>query len=67
MGSTPSPSTAHLPGASWFVVTFATYVALGVTLKSPVLNWIIGPLWLFLTLIVIPATFRSLRGRRVSG
>lgn len=53
----------HLPGPGWFVATFAVYIVLGVTVKSPVLNWIIGPLWLFLTLFVVPALYRGVRAR----
>ncbi|NIR39452.1 MAG: hypothetical protein GWN79_18760 [Actinobacteria bacterium] len=53
----------HLPGAGWFAASLAVYVAAGVVLKSPVLNWIVGPLWLFVTLFLVPALWRALRRR----
>ena len=53
----------HLPAASWFVVTFVVYVVAGVILKSPILNWIVGPLWLLLTLFLLPALVRTTRSR----
>ena len=40
------------PGA--YVAAFVAYVALGYVLKSGVLNWIVGPLWLVTVLHVIP-------------
>lgn len=43
-----------LPGAPWFVVTFVVYVVLGLVIKSAVLNWIVGPLWLLATLYLVP-------------
>lgn len=53
----------HLPAPGWFVVSFVVYAALGVVLKSPLLNWIVGPLWLFATLFVLPGLWRVLRTR----
>lgn len=53
----------HLPGAGWFAASFVAYVAVGVVLKSPVLNWIVGPLWLFATLFLVPVLWRTLRAR----
>lgn len=57
-GPTPPPVRAI-----WYVVTFAVYVALGVTLKSVVLNWIVGPLFPVLTLYVLPTLLRQRFGR----
>lgn len=57
----------QLPAFTWFAVAFAGYVALGVTLRSAVLNWIIGPLWLFLTLWLVPTAWRALRTRTADG
>lgn len=37
-----------------YVVAFVVYVALGLLLRTFVLNWILGPLWLMLVLDVIP-------------
>ena len=53
----------HLPAAMWFVATLVVYIALGLYLKSPVLNWIVGPLWLFGSLYLIPAMVRAARTR----
>jgi hypothetical protein len=47
-----------LPSAAWFGVSFVVYVVLALSTKSVVLNWIIGPLWLFLTLWLLPTAFR---------
>ena len=55
---------AHLPAVGWFVVSFAVYVVLGLIVKSWVLNWIVGPLWLLLTLYLLPAAVRWLWDRR---
>ncbi|MET0739390.1 MAG: hypothetical protein ABW035_14005 [Acidimicrobiales bacterium] len=40
-----------------FAVALVIYVILGVTLKSFFLNWIIGPLFLLLSLDVLPRAF----------
>jgi hypothetical protein len=40
-----------------FVVVFVIYVVLGVTTKTYFLNWIIGPLFLLITLELIPRLF----------
>lgn len=50
-GRVPSMDDLH-PGA--YVAAFVAYVALGYVLKSGVLNWIVGPLWLVTVLHVIP-------------
>ena len=50
-----------LPRPSWFVASFALYVTLGLLFKSAVLNWIVGPLWLVLTLWLLPALARRAR------
>ena len=49
-----------LPGWPWFVATFVVYVVLGLVIKSTVLNWIVGPMWLLATLYILPL----LLGRR---
>jgi len=36
------------------------YVALGLLVRTFVLNWIIGPLFLLLTLYLLPLAFRKL-------
>jgi hypothetical protein len=40
-----------------YVVVLAVYVVLGVFLKTIVLNWIVGPLFLVLTLHLLPNLF----------
>ena len=40
-----------------FVVVFVIYVVLGVMGKTFLLNWIIGPLFLVITLELIPRLF----------
>ena len=54
---------AGLPGPGWFVVSFAAYLGLALVAKSVVLNWIVGPLWLLLTLYVLPAAVGRVTGR----
>ena len=46
------------------VVAFIVYVALGFTLKAPVLNWVVGPLWLLVILHLMPSLFRRIGGAR---
>ncbi len=53
-----------LPAPIWFVASFITYVAAGLILKSVVLNWIVGPLWLLVTMVLIPTAVRRLGGGR---
>ena len=43
------------------VVSFIVYVALGVAFKGLVLNWVVGPLWLLLTLYLLPLAFDRAR------
>jgi len=40
-----------------FLIVLVIYVALGVWLKSFVLNWIIGPLFLLIALELVPRAF----------
>jgi hypothetical protein len=37
-----------------YLLALVAYVALGYVFRSAILNWIVGPLWLLLTLDVIP-------------
>ena len=49
----------------WYLAAFVVYVVLGLAFKSVVLNWIVGPLFLLLTLHVLPSALRRLwPGRR---
>lgn len=53
-----------LPDWRWMLVSFVAYIALGLTTKTLVLNWIVGPLWLLGTLWLLPELWRSLTGAR---
>ena len=57
------PDEPGPPGPVGFALALATYVVLGVTLKSVVLNWIVGPAYLVVVLHVIPTSLRRLRRR----
>ena len=50
----------------WYVVALVVYVVGGYFLKSWLLNWIIGPLFLLIALYLVPTWVRRLRtiGRR---
>jgi hypothetical protein len=50
---------------SWpaYIASFAIYVVLGLIVKSTVLNWIIGPLWLLITLYLAPGLWRLITRR----
>lgn len=48
-----------LPPARWIVASLAAYIVLGLLLRTVVLNWVVGPLWLFLTLYVAPTALRA--------
>ena len=51
----------------WYAFALALYVALGYFLKSWVLNWIIGPLFLLIVLYLIPTAVRRLFQRERGG
>lgn len=51
---------ADAPAAA-YVAVFAVYVILGFLVRSVVLNWIVGPLFLLLALYVLPAALRRVR------
>ena len=44
----------------WYAVALAIYVVAGVFLKTWVLNWIIGPLFLLIALYLVPTGARRL-------
>ena len=44
-----------------YVGALALYVVLGYFLKSIVLNWIVGPLFLVVVLYAVPASVRRIR------
>ena len=51
------------PPLAAYVAVLVVYVALGYVLKSVLLNWIVGPLFLFAVLYLLP----RLAGRRSPG
>lgn len=57
----PTPNRPLSENPYAWLVLFAVYVALGVVLKSVVLNWIVGPLFPLVFLYLLP---RALGRRR---
>ena len=57
--STPDVSGPD-PGPWLYVLAFVVYVVLGLLTRSVVLNWIVGPLFLLLTLYLLPLAVRRL-------
>jgi hypothetical protein len=55
-----SPPDIWGPGQRpWgYLTALVVYVALGLVLRSVVLNWIVGPLFLLLTLYLLPLAVR---------
>jgi hypothetical protein len=51
----------RLAPAAWFVVSFLAYVACGLVVHTFVLNWIVGPTWLLVTLWVLPSAWHRLQ------
>jgi hypothetical protein len=60
------PAAADRPDYAWFwyLLALASYVALGVWLRSAVLNWIVGPLYLLVVFYLVPRAVRSLTAGR---
>ena len=56
----PAPAK-DLPGYA-YALAFVAYVVLGYFLKSVVLNWLVGPLFLLVVLHLIPRAFARARG-----
>jgi hypothetical protein len=54
----PGDRASDRKAAVTLAFTLIFYVALGVSGKTFVLNWIIGPLFPFIVLYVIPRTYR---------
>ena len=58
----PAPGSApDLPGYA-YALAFVAYVALGYWLKSVVLNWLVGPLFLLIVLHLLPRAIARTRG-----
>ncbi len=60
MPEQPAPEPEDAPAAA-YVAAFVVYVVLGYFLKSVVLNWIVGPLFLLLVLYVVPKALGRVR------
>ena len=56
----PAPPR-DLPGYV-YALAFVAYVLLGYFLKSAVLNWLVGPLFLLIVLHLVPRAFARARG-----
>ncbi len=61
MDAPAAPARAPGTGPVALVVLLVVYIALGYVLKTVVLNWVIGPLFPFLALYLVPAAWRRLR------
>ncbi len=61
-----STSPEPWPWWSW-LLTFSSYVVLGFTLRSVVLNWIVGPVYPLVVMYLVATGFRWLLGRREPG
>jgi hypothetical protein len=50
-------------GLGWYAAALVGYVVTGYFLKSVLLNWLVGPLFLLIVLYLVPTLVRRL-GRR---
>lgn len=50
-------------GIGWYAAALVVYVAGGFFLKSVLLNWLVGPLFLLIVLYLVPAFARRLVAR----
>lgn len=56
-----------LTGPLAFVVALVAYIALGLMVKSVVLNWIVGPLFPLIALYLVPRLFGRADDREPEG
>lgn len=47
-------------GWGWYLAALVMYVAAGYFLKSWLLNWVVGPLFMLIVLYLVPAAIRRL-------
>ena len=59
-GRDVDPTPDRLPAAGWFVASFLAYIACGLVFHTLVLNWVVGPAWLVVTLFALPTAWRRL-------
>ncbi len=66
MAEAQDASTEEPIALGWYVAALAVFVVAGYYLKTWLLNWIIGPLFLLIVLYLLPTWFGRLRrfGRR---
>jgi hypothetical protein len=50
-------------GVAWYAAALLVYVGAGYFFKSVLLNWVVGPLFLLITLYLVPTLVRRLAGR----
>ena len=51
------------PSAAAYLATLVVYIGLGYAVKSVVLNWIVGPLFLLFALYLLPRLLGSPRSK----
>lgn len=54
----PAPAGGGDLGLGWYAAALVGYVVAGFFLKSVLLNWIVGPLFLLIVLYLIPTGLR---------
>ena len=63
----PSTEARRAPGrgalAGLYLLALTSYVAFGAFVAKQVFNWIVGPLWFFVVIYVVPAWLRRRRDR----
>ncbi|MGK2928260.1 MAG: hypothetical protein ACSLFO_01645 [Acidimicrobiales bacterium] len=66
MAETQDVSTEEPIALGWYIAALAVFVVAGYYLKTWLLNWIVGPLFLLIALYLLPTWFGRLRrfGRR---
>ena len=67
MADLPDAGTQEPIALGWYVAALVVYIGAGYFLKTWLLNWIIGPLFLLIVLYLLPTWFSRLAqlgGRR---
>jgi hypothetical protein len=58
----PVTSGNHISGW-WYAAALLVYIVAGFFLKSVLLNWLVGPLFLLIVLYIVPSLLRRLARR----
>lgn len=53
----------HYISGWWYAAALAVYVTAGYFLKSVLLNWLVGPLFLLIVLYLVPTLLRRVVGK----